>query len=156
MSGYIINEKITSDNITNDGWLFGKENEILNNPTKYYSLRKQIFYARDGILKFTPQKITAKQLTMLTEIKTVLNKQHTNYKIIISPLYDQIKFNDKDFKKLKHEIKEDIDDEGDERLNNLLDAVVLSKNKTITELKRIMLYLREKTYAADINELKNA
>ena len=61
-----------------------------------------------------------------------------------------------DFKKLKHEIKEDIDDEGDERLNNLLDAVVLSKNETITELKRIMLYLRDKTYAADINELKNA
>jgi hypothetical protein len=61
----------------------------------------------------------------------------------------------KDFKKLKHEIKEDIDDEGDERLNNLLNAIISSKSETIKKLEAILLYLRDKTYQADINELKN-
>ncbi len=102
MSEYIINEKIISDNITNDGWLMGKENEILNNPAKYYGLRKQIFYTRDGILKFTPQKITTKQLTMLKEIRITFNKYHTNYKLVISPMYDQIKFNVNDLNTIKN------------------------------------------------------
>jgi hypothetical protein len=61
----------------------------------------------------------------------------------------------KDFKKLKSAIKEDIDDEGDERLNNLLNAVISSKSETIKKLEAILLYLRDKTYATDINELRN-
>ena len=61
----------------------------------------------------------------------------------------------KEFKKLKEEIKNDIDDEKDERLNNLVNAILSSKSDTIKKLKAILLYLKEKTYKADINELKN-
>jgi hypothetical protein len=61
----------------------------------------------------------------------------------------------KDYKKLKHAIKEDIDDESDEKLNNLLNAILSSKSETIKKLEAILLYLRDKTYQADINELKN-
>ena len=61
-----------------------------------------------------------------------------------------------DFKKLKKTIKDDLDNEDDERLNNLLNAILSSKSETIKKLQSILLYLRDKTYAADINELKNA
>jgi hypothetical protein len=61
----------------------------------------------------------------------------------------------KDYKKLKHAIKEDIDDESDQKLNNLLNAILSSKSETIKKLETILLYLRDRTYAADINELKN-
>jgi hypothetical protein len=61
----------------------------------------------------------------------------------------------KDYKKLKHAIKEDIDDESDKKLNNLLNAILASKSETIKKLEAILLYLRDKTYQADINELKN-
>ena len=50
----------------------------------------------------------------------------------------------------------DIDDEADERLNNLVNAIISLENETVKKLEAILLYLRDKTYAADINELKNA
>ena len=43
----------------------------------------------------------------------------------------------------------------DERLNNLTNAILSSKSDAIKKLKVILLYLKEKTYEADINELKN-
>jgi hypothetical protein len=61
----------------------------------------------------------------------------------------------KDFKKLKSALKEDIDDENDVKLNILLDAVLSSSNPVIKKLEKILLHLRDKTYEADINELKN-
>lgn len=58
-------------------------------------------------------------------------------------------------KKFKKEIKDDIDKEEDKNLNLLLETIVLSKHDAIKKLKTILLYLRDNTYAADINELKN-
>ena len=41
-------------------------------------------------------KINSKQILMLKEINSILKKHRTNFKIIISPLYNQVKINNID------------------------------------------------------------
>ncbi len=59
------------------------------------------------------------------------------------------------FNKLKKQIKEDIDDENDDKLNRLVSAVIRTNCKTIKKIKSILFYLKEKNYQTDINELIN-
>ena len=60
-----------------------------------------------------------------------------------------------DWKKLKRALKDDIDEENNERLNLFVDAILSSSNPVIENLRKILLYLRDRNYQADINELKN-
>ncbi len=60
------------------------------------------------------------------------------------------------YKKLKRQIKDDIDNEGDEKLNKLVNAVIKTNCSTIVKLKSFLLYLKEKNYQFDTNELINA
>ncbi len=60
------------------------------------------------------------------------------------------------YKKLKRQIKDDIDNEGDEKLNKLVNAIIKTDCPTIKKIKSILLYLKNKNYQSDINELKNA
>lgn len=62
---------------------------------------------------------------------------------------------DRDFKKLKKQIKEDIDNESDDKLNKLINAVIKTDCKTIKKIKSLLLYLKERNYQTDINELIN-
>lgn len=62
---------------------------------------------------------------------------------------------DRDFKKLKKQIKEDIDNESDDKLNRLINAVIKTDCKTIKKIKSLLLYLKERNYQTDINELIN-
>lgn len=57
-------------------------------------------------------------------------------------------------KKLKAALKDDIDDERDERLNLFVDAILSSSNPVIEKLKKILLYLKEKNYQANEDVLK--
>jgi len=41
------------------------------------------------------------QIQMLKEIKEIFDKDHTSYRIVISPAYDQKKLNEKDLKCLR-------------------------------------------------------
>jgi len=59
------------------------------------------------------------------------------------------------FKSMKKAIKEDLDDEDDKDVVKLADAIIATKCETITFFKASLQYLKEKNYAADINELKN-
>lgn len=69
---------------------------------KYYTKEKMnLFYRRDTIQKYSKQTILSKQEVMLEEIFTVFTEHNTKYKIIINPLYNQIKINQKDLKYLK-------------------------------------------------------
>jgi hypothetical protein len=58
-------------------------------------------------------------------------------------------------KKLKAALKDDIDNENNERLNLFVDAILSSSNPAIEKLKKILLHLKDKNYQIDINELKN-
>ena len=60
-----------------------------------------------------------------------------------------------DWKILKRALKDDIDEENNERLNLFVDAILSSSNPVIENLRKILLYLRDRNYQADINELKN-
>ena len=65
---------------------------------KYYSLLPKYFqlYKRDTIEVIDKPVIKETQLQMLYEIKVLIDKSNTNCKIVISPLYNQIKFNPED------------------------------------------------------------
>lgn len=110
MSGYIENRKITYDTITNEVNIIDQENEIIQNPTGYYEKRNDLFYRRVSEKTDTIQRINEKQIIMIKEIKRILEKNNTNYKIVLSPLYEQIKFNHSDFKILKDEFGNNLYD----------------------------------------------
>jgi hypothetical protein len=57
-------------------------------------------------------------------------------------------------KKLKRQIKDDIDDEEDKNLNDLVLFLANSNHPVINNLRTILLYLKEKNYKADSEELK--
>jgi len=94
MSGYIDNREITYDIVTNEVNIVDQESEIIKYPIEYYRKRNRVFFERaidektDSI-----QRITGKQLFMIKEIKRILVKNKTNYKVVLSPLYEQVRFN---------------------------------------------------------------
>ncbi|HEY6144244.1 MAG TPA: hypothetical protein VIV55_12590 [Flavobacterium sp.] len=83
---------------------FGKfEKLIKDNPLVYYDQKKMsLFFARDTIQKYSDPIIHKTQYKMLSEISNILKNNNTKYKIIINPLYDQMKLNDNDIKLLKN------------------------------------------------------
>jgi len=102
MKGYIEYRKTKFDQITNDEWLMDQEKELAEDPIGYYEKRKDLFYKRDSfIADFKPQ-ISKKQRSMLNEMEAIFVKHHTNFKIVISPLYSQIKMNNSDIDILKN------------------------------------------------------
>ena len=78
------------------------EDSIKAKPENYYNEKKmKLFFHRDSIQKYSPIVIKKEQLRMLEEINSMLKKHHANVKIVINPLYDQLKINAKDLETLK-------------------------------------------------------
>jgi hypothetical protein len=102
MTGYLENRMITYDTITNECNIVDQEKEIKQNPNEYFANRNDLFYARSGETLDSLQRITSKHVFMLKEIKRILEKNNTSYKVVVSPLYDQIKLNPVDFSILKN------------------------------------------------------
>jgi hypothetical protein len=101
MTGYIENRKISYDTITNELNILDQEKEITETPHEYYAKRKKIFYPRFGEQIDSVERIKKPNLLLLMDIKRILEKNNTNYKVILSPLYEQIKFNPKDLELLE-------------------------------------------------------
>ncbi len=101
MAGYIENRIIKYDIKNNELKILDQETEILNNPKEYYLARRKLFYKREGEKTDTVHRINKEHKFMLKEIKNILDKNNTNYKVIVSPLYEQIKFSYPDFYLLK-------------------------------------------------------
>lgn len=72
------------------------DQELAVNPDSYYSDKLSFFFQRDTIQKFSDPSIFNEQLVLLKNIKSIFASNGTNYKIIISPLYDQMRLNQKD------------------------------------------------------------
>lgn len=100
MKNRIETNQIKWDTITNDEWVLNWEKELTEHPDNYYDKRKNVFYDREKYPSKSKSQITDKQKLMLEEIKQIFDRQHTKYKIVISPLYSQVKFNEKDFRLL--------------------------------------------------------
>jgi len=102
MKGFIENRKILYDTVTNKVRILDQESEINNNPAKYYLDRKDVFYERKDETIDRTLRINEEYQVFLKKIKNLLDKNKTQYKIVLSPLYDQIKFNNKDLSFLKN------------------------------------------------------
>ncbi len=71
------------------------EQQIAHNRDSFYNARLEYFLKRDTDSKTSPQGIGTAQLKLLKSIKDNLGTT-TNYRIVISPMYDQVKFNPRD------------------------------------------------------------
>ena len=84
----------------NEFYWAGLEKEIANN--NYYNSREHIFYKRDSVLHYAKPVIGVEQKKLLNNIKAILDENHAKYKIVISPLYNQLKIDTADLKALKN------------------------------------------------------
>jgi hypothetical protein len=105
MGKFIIKEKYPNsyDSITCDLW-YGKDQQIKNDSINYYNnlIKRKIFYNRPTVDRLK-LKLTDLEKEQLQSIKQIFDKHETNYKIIISPVYNQIEM-EKDQCKLLDEI----------------------------------------------------
>lgn len=87
--------------ITNDLYLKILDEEAERDPVNYIKGHFGIGSERDSTKLIIEEPIIGKtQIQYLTEIKNVFEKQHTNFKIVVSPLYDQKYLNKRDVQKL--------------------------------------------------------
>ncbi|MFH0735506.1 MAG: hypothetical protein V1773_13710 [bacterium] len=111
MKGFIENREIVFTPVTNEQKIIDQEKEIKNSTLKYYLARANMFYDRDKIEKTDSlSRINKKHIFMLKEIERIFRKHNTKYKVIISPLYDQIKMNKQDIKILQSIFKTNVYD----------------------------------------------
>jgi hypothetical protein len=91
----------TSNNSTGDIW-YAYDQDIKSDSASYYAnlISKGVFYERKKIDLSIPL-IGTKQVKLLNEINHVINKNNINLKIVVSPLYSQISFNNLDKQFLK-------------------------------------------------------
>lgn len=66
------------------------EREIRTNPRAYYTSRTNVFYPRDGVVRYSPIVVGQRQLELLSDMRNILEKHRTNYRIVISPHYNQV------------------------------------------------------------------
>ncbi len=71
-------------------------------PSHYYTVKSKSFYSRPAEQIVSPPVIKAEQIEMLMAIQKIFKDAPTQVKIVISPLYDQIKLNDRDLEILKN------------------------------------------------------
>jgi hypothetical protein len=76
---------------SNEMGFSGLEDSILYHKDAYYSHNSAFFYRRDTQEIYSKPVMKAEQLSELGVIRDILARNHTNYKIIINPLYDQKK-----------------------------------------------------------------
>jgi hypothetical protein len=101
MKSFLEFRSIHSDLITNDLFINDQEKLIQDDSIHYYNLKKALFYKRDNSNKSYPIQINSEMKQMLSDIKTVFRENNTNYKIIVSPLYNQTKLNPEDLNVIK-------------------------------------------------------
>ena len=82
--------------------LLRKEDMITKDSAGYYSSMSNNLYERDTIESMREKVITELGKQYLTDIKNIFDKHNTDYKIVINPLYDQLKINDEDLKILSY------------------------------------------------------
>lgn len=99
--GHLLDNRLRNyDKVTNEV-RYDYFEKLISDEQYYTTKRLSVFYERDTIQKYSPISIKENQKTMFKTIYDIFNKHKTNYKIVISPLYDQIKLNPQDIAYLK-------------------------------------------------------
>jgi hypothetical protein len=87
---------------------FGQyEDLIRTNPTAYYQARANIFYARPAGPQTSPPVVGDVQRQMLNDMVAVFRRRQTDYRVVISPLYDQKHLNPADVQALQQSLGAD-------------------------------------------------
>ena len=91
--GFMIHRRKYQDSVNtiNCDFFWGYDKQIQEDSIKYYNMLidKNVFYDRAEKIKENVE-ITDIEIAQLKKIKTLLDYHNTDYKIVISPLYDQI------------------------------------------------------------------
>lgn len=96
MNGFIKENKTYFNPISNELKLIELDSVIDSNPDNYYKENHKEFYNVNQESLDTIQRINSKCFEYLSFIKGVFENHITDYRIIISPLYEQTKLNERD------------------------------------------------------------
>jgi hypothetical protein len=110
MQDYIENRTIIFDTVTNELNNVEREQEINSDPANYYTKRSALFYKREGEVTDSAGIISNEQIFMLQEIVRIFKKNNSSYRVVISPLYEQVKFSKRDLQILKNEFGDNLYD----------------------------------------------
>ncbi|XVJ67684.1 MAG: hypothetical protein HEQ40_16465 [Lacibacter sp.] len=95
--------KVVAYNKTSNELIWkGLDDFIQAHKEDYYRSRVKIFYDRSVTTHYSNKIIERRHIDQLNKIKQTFERNQTNFKIIISPLYDQVKFNPSDLKVLQN------------------------------------------------------
>ncbi len=97
MRNYLEFREINYTPIYNDFIFTGYIKEIAKDSLKYYN-QPDFFYQRPKNPVVGIPVIKPYQINYLKKIQSLLQKHHTNYKIVIGPMYNQVIFNPTDLK----------------------------------------------------------
>ncbi len=95
MDGFIGMKPGDLDPVNND-WQPNAEKTITADSVAYYKNSLSKFYARPLVEKIAGGQINREKEQCLYNIQAIFKKHATNCKIVIGPLYDQVKLNPKD------------------------------------------------------------
>ncbi len=102
-TGKILDKKVSYfDTLTNEFYYEGLTDELRRDSMQYYIERSDKFPLRTGNYAESKSLINQEKIQMLNDIKGVFMENNTDYRIIISPIYDQIAFNRKDLEIIKN------------------------------------------------------
>jgi len=95
MGQYILNTKYPNEiNLYNMDIFYGKEKEIIEDSIFYYkkTIESGVFYYRDTSISDTTD-LNSETERLLRGIYDVFERNNVNYRIVVSPMYDQVKLN---------------------------------------------------------------
>ena len=102
MSRFIVCDTMSRLDVKTNELSYDKYDEqIQTNPEAYYNSRRGLFYQRDAVSAESKCCIGLPQQEILKNMRSVLASFKTNYKIIVSPLYDQKRINSEDLRYLQ-------------------------------------------------------
>lgn len=79
-----------------------QEDEIARDPDAYYTAHADMFPPRDTtVQRYIERRIKPMHLAALREIRAIFDRKGTDYRIVISPMYDQLAIDPTDLAELK-------------------------------------------------------
>jgi hypothetical protein len=98
----IESQNIDYDTVYNNFFITKIDRQLKTRPDAYYSelLKDNLFYKKQIPPMIEEPQINDKSVEYLQEIAEILKSNTTNYKLVISPLYNTPKFNNRDFETL--------------------------------------------------------
>ena len=90
------------DKISNEMTMPLLENLIETDPVRYYEAHRALFYPRKPEQQVYDTVIGPAQIKLLESIHYILKADSSDYRIVVNPLYDQLKLNPADLRQLKN------------------------------------------------------